>query len=248
MAALESRWTTVDGMRVHSRVGGPAAGRAIVLVHGIGVSSRYFVPLAQILAGRWRVAAVDLPGWDGSDSPPRALDIPGLAGELGAWLDAAEIEGTYVVANSLGCQVAVDLAAREPERFERIVLIGPTVDPRYRTPLRHAPRFLVDAVREPPSLLPIIVRDYLRFGLRRFVATAGAALRDRPEDKLPRISAPTLVVKGQRDAFVSTDWVEEMVELLPDGELAVVPRAPHATHYAAPRSVATLVERFFSLS
>jgi 2-hydroxy-6-oxonona-2,4-dienedioate hydrolase len=216
-----------------------------VLLHGLGVSSRYFVPFARILADRWRVVAVDLPGWDGSDRPPSVLDIPGLARELGAWLDAEKLERVHIVANSLGCQIAVDLAAREPERFERIVLIGPTVDPRYRTPLRHAPRFLVDAVREPPSLLPIIVRDYLRFGLRRFVATAGAALRDRPEDKLPRIPSPTLVIKGQRDAFVSTDWVEEMVALLPQGELAVVPRAPHATHYAAPRSVATLVERFF---
>jgi pimeloyl-ACP methyl ester carboxylesterase len=246
VAALESHWTTVDGMRVHSRRGGPPGPRAIVLVHGIGVSSRYFVPLGELLAERWRVVAVDLPGWDGSDSPPSALDIPGLAGELGAWLDAEHLERPHVVANSLGCQITVDLAAREPERFERIVLIGPTVDPRYRTPLRHAPRFFVDAVREPPSLLPIIVRDYLRFGLRRFVATAGAALRDRPEDKLPHIPSPTLVIKGARDAFVSSDWVEEMVELLPRGELAVVPRAPHATHYAAPRSVAALVEGFIS--
>lgn len=218
----------------------------IVLLPGLGVSSRYFVPLARILAARYRVMAVDLPGWDGSDRPPSVLDIPGLAGELGAWLDTERLVRPHVLANSLGCQITVDLAAREPERFERIVLIGPTVDRRYRTPLQHAPRFFVDAVREPPSLLPIIVRDYVRFGLRRFVATAGAALRDRPEEKLPRISSPTLVIKGERDAFVSTDWVEEMVELLPRGELALVPRAPHATHYAAPRTVASLVERFIS--
>ena len=191
--------------------------------------------------------AVDLPGWDGSDRPDAVLDIPGLAGELAAWLDTEGLERPCIVANSLGCQVAIELAAREPERFERIVLIGPTVDPRYRTPIHHAPRFFVDAMREPPTLLPIIIRDYVRFGLRRFVATAGAALRDRPEDKLPRISAPTLVIKGERDAFVSTDWAEEIVELLPRGELAVVPRAPHATHYAAPRSVAALVEGFRSV-
>ena len=217
-----------------------------MLLHGLGVSSRYFVPLARILAARHRVVAVDLPGWDGSDRPDAVLDIPGLAGELAAWLDTEELERPRIVANSLGCQVTIELAAREPERFERIVLIGPTVDPRYRSAIHHAPRFFVDAMREPPTLLPIIVRDYLRFGLRRFVATAGAALRDRPEDKLPRISAPTLVIKGERDAFVSTDWVEEIVELLPRGELAVVPRAPHATHYAAPRSVAALIEGFSS--
>jgi len=219
----------------------------IVLLHGLGVSSRYFVPLARILAEKHGVVAVDLPGWDGSDRPDAVLDIPGLAGELAAWLDAEGLVRPRIVANSLGCQVTIELAAREPERFERIVLIGPTVDPRYRTAIHHAPRFFVDAMREPPTLLPIIVRDYLRFGLRRFVATAGAALRDRPEDKLPRITAPTLVIKGERDAFVSTDWAEEIVERLPRGELAVVPRAPHATHYAAPRSVAALVEGFRSV-
>lgn len=101
-------------------------------------------------------------------------------------------------------------------------------------------------MREPPSLLPIILRDYARFGLLRFIATARSALNDRPEEKLPRIPAPTLVIKGSRDAFVSTAWVEDMVELLPLGELAVVPGAPHATHYAAPKTVAALVDRFFS--
>ena len=246
MPELANRFVDVCGVCVHVRDGGPSDGRPIVLVHGIGVSSRYFVPLGRLLAEGRRVLAVDLPGSGLSGSPPRALGVGGLAEALAAWLDAEGIERPDVVANSLGCQVTIDLAAREPERFDRIVLIGPTVDPRYRTPLHHAPRFFVDAVREPPSLLPIIVRDYLRFGLRRFVATAGAALRDRPEDKLPRMTSPTLVIKGERDAFISTDWVEEMVGLLPVGELAVVPRAPHATHYAAPRSVAALVEAFVS--
>ncbi|MDX6489211.1 MAG: hypothetical protein QOK13_1826, partial [Gaiellaceae bacterium] len=75
-------------------------GDVTVLLHGLGVSSRYFEPLARILAEKHRVVAVDLPGWDGSDRPDAVLDIPGLAGELAAWLDAEGLVRPRIVANS----------------------------------------------------------------------------------------------------------------------------------------------------
>jgi pimeloyl-ACP methyl ester carboxylesterase len=238
---VKPHWTTVGPLRVHARVAGPPDAPPLVLLHGLGVSGTYMVPLARELAPRWRVLVPDLPGFGRSDSAPRALSVRGLAGALAAWLDAEGLPRVTLLANSLGCQVAIDLAAREPERFERLVLVGPTVDPRYRSFAAHTPRFFVDAFREPLSLAGIIAVDYARFGPFRFAATARSALGDRPEDKLARIPAPTLVVKGGHDAFVSTAWCDRVATGLPRGELVVVPGEPHAVHYTAPARVAALV-------
>src|SRR3954471_4860320 len=117
---LESRWERVGGLRGHALVGG--AGATVVLVHGLAVSSRYFVPLAEQLVRTRRVLAPDLPGYGRSGSPRRALGIEELANALTEWLDLAELERAPLVGNSLGCQIAVDLAARRPGRVDSLVL------------------------------------------------------------------------------------------------------------------------------
>src|SRR4051812_42264365 len=79
MERLVSTWTPVHGLRIHARVSmtpGPDA-PTVVLVHGVAVSSRYLVPLAEQLVPRARVYLPDLPGYGRSECPPRRdLDVP----------------------------------------------------------------------------------------------------------------------------------------------------------------------------
>jgi 2-hydroxy-6-oxonona-2,4-dienedioate hydrolase len=239
---LESRWTTVDGLRIHARVGGlDRPGAPVVLVPGIGVSGRYFVPLARRLVRHVPTLAIDLPGAGQSGRPPQALSIPELADSLAAWLDAVGIARAAFVGNSMGTQVLVDLASRAPERVERLVLTSPTVDPEGRTGREQLERLLVDIRNEPLSLLPIVGLDYLTFGPIRFVETGRYALADRPEDKLPLVEAPSIVVRGAEDPLVPERWARQVASLLPHGRLVVLDGEPHACHYTAPDRVAGLV-------
>jgi 2-hydroxy-6-oxonona-2,4-dienedioate hydrolase len=225
-----------------ARTGGD--GPPLVLVHGLAVSSLYFVPLARRLSERFTVLAPDLPGHGRSGTPPRPLRIPELADALRVWLDLAGIERAPLVANSLGCQVAVDLAVRAPGRVQRLVLVGPTMDPGAPTLVEQAARLARDVLREPLGLNLVEARDYLRTGPRRIVASARGALADPFAAKLPRVAQPALVVRGGRDAIVSQRWAEQVAALLPRGRLAVVPGEPHAVHWSAAAAVAGLVEEF----
>ena len=148
-----------------------------------------------------------------------------------------------VVANSMGCQVAVELAIRWPELVSHLVLIAPTVDPQLRPWPKMVPGFVLDCAREPPSLWWIIVRDYTAMGPRRVVGTARCANAHHIEQRLPLVRQPTLVLRGGRDGFVTQRWCEEAAGLLPRGRLVVVPGEPHAVHYTAPRVVAQEVEQ-----
>src|SRR5262249_30277802 len=89
---LASLWLPVNGLRTHARVPTervPANRPTVVLVHGLGLSNRYMVPLAQALAPFYRVFAPDLPGFGKSDPPDHVLNVPELADALSAWMDAA---------------------------------------------------------------------------------------------------------------------------------------------------------------
>ena len=211
-------------------------GPPLVLVHGLGVSSLYFAPALRELSRDFACRAPDLPGYGKSPKPRDALGVRRLADVLLALLDAP----TLLVANSFGCQVAVEAAVRDPARVRALVLVGPTYDPS-ATLGQSTARLVRDAVREPPGLLARISLDYFRMGPRRLLQTARSMARDPVAAKLPRVEAPTLVVRGERDGIVSQRWAERVAALLPHGRLSVVSGAAHAVHWTHPRELRRLV-------
>jgi 2-hydroxy-6-oxonona-2,4-dienedioate hydrolase len=242
-----SKRACVDGLQIHYRTSKQAVpqGRPpVVLVHGLIVSSRYMIPILKRLACHYQIYAPDLPGFGRSEKPSRILDVTGLSDALAAWMDAVGLEGAVLVGNSMGCQIIVDLAVHHPELVERAVLQGPTMDLHGRSISRQVVRFLLDVPREPPSLLGIELRDYLAARTRRGWCTLRYALEDRIEDNLPRVHAPALVVRGSRDPICSQRWAEEIIQILPEGRLVVLPGAAHAANFGAPAQLVGVIREF----
>ncbi len=244
---LESRWDVVGGVRLHARVSVdpvPAGSLPVVLVHGLGVSSGYMVPAAEHLAPFYRAYAPDLPGFGRSDKPRQVLNVAELAGALAAWMDAVGLKRAAFLGNSLGCQIIAEFAVRQPSRIERAIFVGPTADPWARFALTHVVRLMRDIPREPPILIPVQGFDYLRAGVRRSASTFRFMLQHHVERVLPAMTAPTLVVRGGFDPIVPQSWAEEVVRLLPDAKLVVIPGHAHCVHYSAPRELVRVVGPF----
>jgi 2-hydroxy-6-oxonona-2,4-dienedioate hydrolase len=235
---LVSTWVPVHGLRLHALVSAddpPPDAPTIVLVHGVAVSSRYLAPLADHLAPRARVYVPDLPGYGRSDRPPGPdLTVTELADALVTWMDRAGLQRPHLLGNSFGCQVIADLAARYPDRVGRLVLQGPTMDPHARSTWRQALRWLAVAPFERYSEVLVLLRDLWDLGPRRAANMIRIALDDPIEQKLARSAAPTLIVRGSRDAIVPQRWAEEAARLLPNGQLVVIERAAHTINYSQP--------------
>ncbi|MCD0444456.1 alpha/beta hydrolase [Glycomyces sp. A-F 0318] len=245
-ALFESRWTNVRGAQLHSRESRhpPLGVTPLVLVHGLAVSHRYLMPLGALLSTGRPVRAVDLPGFGLSEGARETLDVPALADRLADWLKASGNAPADLLGNSVGAQVAVDAAARYPELVRKLVLVGPTMDPRARSMTRQALRWLRGLPRENPGLLPILLRDLADAGLVRAVRTFREALRDPVERKLPSVLAPALVTRGEHEAVASQRWAEEVARLLPHGELAVVPDSPHDATFTTAHGLAAITVPF----
>jgi 2-hydroxy-6-oxonona-2,4-dienedioate hydrolase len=216
----------------------------VILVHGLGISSRYMIPLARRLAPHRLVYAPDLPGVGRSAKPPRPLNLAELSDALACWMKAIGIGRAVLLANSIGCQVIVDLALRYPEMVERLILVSPTVDSQARTALRSFMRLLLDIPHERLSLAFIALLDYLKAGLGRLALTFGYALQDRIEERLPFVQQPVLVVRGRLDPVVPERWAKEVSRLLPVSQLVVVNSAGHAVNHNSPEQLAEVVLDF----
>jgi 2-hydroxy-6-oxonona-2,4-dienedioate hydrolase len=244
-ARLRSGWTTIDAvagaapLRLHARFrdDAPTLFPPMVLVPGYGVGSRYHVPLAAHLGEHACVYVPDLPGHGRSDHDARPLAIPELAAALGEWIEAADLEPVVLVAHSIGCQVAAELAAARPERVKGVVLVGPTSDPDARTTARTLARGFVASLFDRPSYLLLAGLDYRRAGLRVLRHEMEQMVTHRLEDVLPRIGAPCRVVRGGNDAIVPPSWAQTVARLAGAPAPRVIPGRGHAVHYDEPAAI-----------
>jgi 2-hydroxy-6-oxonona-2,4-dienedioate hydrolase len=243
-APVASRWDEVGEVSIHSRVGG--TGPPVVLVHGYGVSGRYLLPLARVIAARCATYVPDLPGRGPRGRPAAAGSIGDLADALGDWLDVVGLSSPAFVANSMGCQIVTELAVRRPHRVGPLVLIAPTVEPARRAARHQIFRALHQSTHEPAGLVTLAFRDTARRGVAGLHAMARSALADRIEERLPHIHQQTVVVHGDNDRFISREWAEEAAGLLPHGRLLVVPDGSHAVPYTHPSLVAGVVEQLIA--
>ena len=153
----------------------------------------------------------------------------------------------HLVGNSFGCQIIAEFALRHPRHIDRLVLQGPTVDPAARSLGKQLIRLVINSLREQHSMGRITLKDYRAAGLRRILGTIKVALEDRIEDKLPLIRAPTLVIRGERDAVVPQIWAERVTALLPNADLYIIPGAAHTVNYSVPEKFAAAIRPFLGL-
>ena len=219
------------------------AGRHVyVLVHGIGMGRTVFADLARHL-GDGEVIALDLPGYGEAPEPARVLTIERMADLVSAYLRERVGVPAVVVGHSMGAQIALEVAVRHPSVVDRIVLVGPTMDPAARTAPRQLWRLLRDIAVESPRVIAAGAREYVHAG-PRIRAKFRAMLAHRPEDVLADADVPALVLRGEDDLVAPREWCIRVAETLPRGRLEEVPGHGHETMIRDAAPAARLIRAF----
>lgn len=148
---------------VHNAFG---AGPTVVLVHGLGSTPAHWLPAARLLARRFRVVLVELPG-HGASAMPEPFSLADVTRALDAAIAAETDDPVVVVGHSVGGLVAAAHALERPERVRGLVLVETALRPQADAAARAA-------------ALQALDQDY-----RDFVRTAWAAFgRDSAQGAL----------------------------------------------------------------
>lgn len=119
----------LDDFDIHYEVLG--AGVPLLLIHGLGASLHCWYNLAPLLAERFQVIAIDLPGFGRSSQRPEfRYGLDEQAERVEKFLDHLHIETCYIVGNSMGGNLALWLARRNPKRFPSVVALAPAAHPK----------------------------------------------------------------------------------------------------------------------
>lgn len=249
-----------DGARLFWRLDGDPARPVLTLLNSLGTDHTLWEPVMPVLLRRFRVLRMDKPGHGSSDARAGDYTIDQLGEDVLAVLDAAGIERTHLCGVSIGGMLSMWVAAKAPQRVDRIVLSN--------TSAKVLSEGFADRIAKVREGGMASVADMVlgRFFTPRFVARANerfhsvrttllqidpagyvgccAALRDmdlRP--LLGSIKAPALVITGRDDYSTPPAMGQALVAAIAGARHAELPVA-HISHVETPARFADLVVRF----
>lgn len=276
MTVITSRDIEVGAWRLHTLEAGDPGDPTILWLHGSGpgVSARSnWEQLIATMPGYHHVAPdvlgfadsshpEDLPQGVGASSVPRVEALFGL-------LDVLGVERAHVVGNSLGGMLAMLMLQQQPERFDRVILMGSAGAPL--PPSENLIKMVLYYLDESPdamaSLLRLFMHDTSRFGgTIEQVAKDRAEFAARPDirrshertftpeatplsfspEQLAQIRHEVLVVHGREDSIIAPQASYYYAEHLPNAQLHVLPHAGHWVQIEQVERFRSLAQLFFA--
>ncbi|SEB77978.1 Pimeloyl-ACP methyl ester carboxylesterase [Streptomyces misionensis] len=231
-------------------------GPLLLCLHGIGSSSAAFAPQLAALADGFRVVAWDAPGYARSADPEHPLTMDDFA-DTAAEVIRARGGAAHVLGVSWGGVIALRLAVRHPGLVESLMICdsspGSGTDPEKAAGMRARAEELARtgpeafaAARAPRLVSPDAPTDLVR----RVTATMAAAVRlpgyahaaeamasTDLRGELHRITAPTLVLCGDKDRITGPDGSQVLAGGLHKTAYVIVKDAGHLANQEQPERV-----------
>ena len=245
-----------------------AAKPTVIFIHGVLNDHSVWILQTRYLANHgYNVLALDLPGHCRSAGAPPA-SVEEAAGFIIALMDAAGVEKAALVGHSFGSLIALEAAARAPQRVSHLVMVG-TAYPMKVSPLLlensiSQPMKAIDMVNTfshstlapPPSTLGPGTWLYggSRALMKRVLAsnssvnvfhTGFKACDDyrNGEAAMAQVQAPTLFVLGRQDQMTPAKAAQSLVSKAANGRVALI-EAGHALMTEEPDGVLFAIRDF----
>jgi sigma-B regulation protein RsbQ len=247
--------------------------RAMVFAHGYGCDQHMWRFVTPAFEDDYRIVLFDHVGAGRSDLSAydrlKYSSLDGYAGDLLEICAELNIEHSVFVGHSVSSMIGILAAIREPERFDDLVLIGPS--PRYINDDTYLGGFAEQDIRElldfqdrnflgwSGTLAPVIMgnadrpelSDELNNSFCRTdpdIAKQFAAvtfLSDNRAD-LPKLQARALVMQCSEDAIAPTQVGEYVHRAIPNSEFVMLDATGHCPHLSAPEETIAAMKAFLA--
>ena len=243
-------WTSSPAGPLRYAVRGPEGAPPLLLLHGLGDSLAGWAQVAPLLARKFRVHLLDLPGHGLSGRPPD-WRLPTLTRAVAHYADS--LRDPLVVGHSLGGWIALRLALSRAVVPRALVLVNPggarlahadwapfraLVSAKNRAGVE---RYLAAAFHKPPLALRLFPHEVVKAMWTDAAQGVLDAIADEDFLSAPELASlrlPVRLVWGTRDRLLPAGTLEFFRRAPPDAQLRPIEGAGHLPHVEAPRALA----------
>lgn len=235
-----------DGCQLHYEEYGHGA--PVLLIHGLGSSTRDWEYQIPELARHYRVIALDVRGHGRSDKPRERYSIKGFADDVAALIEHLTLPPVHLVGISMGGMIGFQLGVDRPELLKSLCIVnsGPEVKAKSaRDYIEIAKRWSLSRLLsldtiakalgkllfpkpEQAELRQKILQRWPQNDKRAYLASLDAIIGWGVRERLARISCPTLVITADRD-YTPVAQKQAYVDEMPNARLLVIEDSRHAT-------------------
>jgi pimeloyl-ACP methyl ester carboxylesterase len=265
---------SANGLKLHYLDWGTVGQPSMVLLHGLRGHAHSWDDVSTAMSRSFQVLALDQRGRGDSDwAPGGDYSNDAFVTDLAGFCEALSLDSFVLVGHSMGGRNSMAFAGRYPEKLAKLIIvdIGPAIDPagaeRITRELREVPEEFdsFEAVVEHMSkqnryASAAVLRRRLQYATRQLAnGKVGwrydLAIREQRRHgtgapavdlwpALPKITCPTLVVRGANTDTLSPQVARKMVETIPNAQLVEVQRAGHMVFEDNPEDFIAALKRF----
>ena len=234
VAALKPAYASVNGIQLYYATTGE--GTPVVLLHGGLANSDYWGQQVAALAKHHKVIVVDSRGHGRSTRDERPYSYDLMSDDVVALLDHLNIKKADIVGWSDGGIIGIDFAIRHPTRVNRIFSFAPNTKTSGVKP---------DTEKNPvfASYIERAGNEYRKLSKTpdqydAFVEQISHMWATQPnwsDDDLRKITAPVLIVDGDRDEAIVREHLEYIANTIPNAGLLILPNTSHFAFIQAPK-------------
>lgn len=219
------------------------SGDLVVLLHGWGSNIKLFANLIDLLSAKYRVLAMDMPGFGESEEPPSAWCVDDYASFVIDFIKDYAPEKVVLLGHSFGGRVIIKLNSRNDLPFEivKVILVDSAgiLPPKTNKKSWKTRKYKIGKAILSTKIAQKIAPDALE-NFRKKMGSADYAaasplmrqvlvktVNEDLEPLLPNIKCPTLLVWGVNDTATPLSDGEKMEKLIPDAGLVKLENAGH---------------------
>lgn len=231
--------------------------KTILFLHGWADTAKTFVQLRAELSKEYTVIALDLPGFGGSQAPPKAWGLDEYATFVDHFLDKIRHKPYAIVGHSNGGAIALKSLANGQLTASKVVLIA-SAGVR-STGGQHAHRYVWNVVAKVGKLATVVLPKRVRSKLRSRLYTAAGSdmlVAEHMQDTFKkvvsediqsiaeRVTVPVLLIYGDQDTATPPAYAHAFAQKLPNATLEIFHGAGHFVHQEQSYGVAQKIKDF----
>ena len=249
----------IDHIKVRYIDEGPITDIVVAIFHGWGCDIDVYRPIIDIVKSRYRVVALQLPGFGQSDEPPFGWTMKDYTQFSIKFLDSINAKNVILIGHSLGARILIRLSTMANislKIYKMVFINGAGILPErldeylagYESFKKHKEKMMVANDKKGLELLRANADCDYAYLSETMCDVYFNAVTDNLEDRLHLITIPTLLIWGEKDKDTPLSDGMRMKELIPDAGMVVLKDSGHYSFLDSPYIFDKVLKSFLNIA